>query len=58
MGNNPKMISSGGVTAVNNIMSSSATQWSILFTIAIIGTLATIYLAVYRDEPVENYEEY
>ena len=52
------MISPGGVTAVNKIMSSSVTQWSILFTIAIVGTLATIYLAVYRDEPVENYEEY
>ena len=58
MGANPKMISPGGVTAVNKIMSSSVTQWSILFTIAIVGTLATIYLAVYRDEPVESYEEY
>lgn len=51
---NSKQVGATGVSAINNIIASSVTQWSIMFTIAIIGTLATIWLVVWRDEPVED----
>lgn len=55
---NPNNVSPSGLSAIQKIMSTSVTQWSLLFTIAIVGTLVTIYVVAYRDEPVESQQDF